>query len=86
MRGAFVRMFEVFIVAKWLLVFAALAVIGAPLAAVVFRQFPRRGAAFAIPAALLPTVLLVSPSSAASIRTGASSPAATSSSRSGSCS
>ncbi|MFD1646499.1 DUF2298 domain-containing protein [Haloarchaeobius litoreus] len=52
-------MFEVFIVAKWLLVFAALAVIGAPLAAVVFRQFPRRGAAFAIPAALLPTVLLV---------------------------
>jgi YYY domain-containing protein len=52
-------MFEVFIVAKWLLVFAALAVVGAPLAAVVFRQFPRRGAAFAIPAALLPTVLLV---------------------------
>ncbi|WP_440990330.1 DUF2298 domain-containing protein [Haloarchaeobius baliensis] len=52
-------MFEVFVVAKWLLVFAALAVIGAPLAAVVFRQFPRRGAAFAIPAALLPTVLLV---------------------------
>ncbi|WP_257299535.1 DUF2298 domain-containing protein [Haloarchaeobius sp. FL176] len=52
-------MFEVFVVTKWLLVFAALAVIGAPLAAVVFRQFPRRGAAFAIPAALLPTVLLV---------------------------
>lgn len=40
-------------VLRWVLVLALLAVLGAPIAAVVFRPLPRRGAAFSLPVALV---------------------------------
>ncbi len=45
---------EYLVVLRWLLAVAVLTGIGAPLSAAVFGRFPGRGAAFALPAALLP--------------------------------
>ncbi len=50
---------EYLLVLKWLLVLAALSAVGAPLAALAFPRLPRRGAPFALPAALLPLALVV---------------------------
>jgi YYY domain-containing protein len=50
---------RLWLVARWLLVFAALTAIGAPIAAVLFDRLPKRGAAFSLPAALIPLTILV---------------------------
>ena len=52
-------MFELAIVLKWLVAFAALTAVGAPLAAAVFPRLPRSGAALALPAAVVPLALFV---------------------------
>ncbi|WP_435348369.1 DUF2298 domain-containing protein [Haloarchaeobius sp. HRN-SO-5] len=52
-------MLDVWMLFRWLLLFAVLTAVGAPLAAAAFPRFPSRGAAFALPAALLPTAVLV---------------------------
>lgn len=43
----------------YLLVLAALTVLGAPIAALLFRDLPRKGAAFALPTALIPFTISV---------------------------
>jgi YYY domain-containing protein len=50
---------EVVAVSKYLLAFALLAAIGAPVAALVFRDLPRRGGSLAIPTALVPFAVVV---------------------------
>jgi YYY domain-containing protein len=50
---------QLVIVLKWLLAFAVLTAVGAPLAAAVFPRFPRRGAPFALLAAVVPLALFV---------------------------
>ena len=50
---------EFLIVLRYLLVFALLAVLGAPIAALIFRELPHRGAAFALPTALIPLAIVV---------------------------
>lgn len=52
-------MLELAIVLKWLVAFAALTAVGAPLAAAAFPRLPRRGAALALPAAVVPLALFV---------------------------
>ena len=52
-------MLELAIVLKWLVAFAALTAVGAPLAAAVFPRLPRSGAALALPAAVVPLALFV---------------------------
>ncbi|PSQ18207.1 hypothetical protein BRD00_05555 [Halobacteriales archaeon QS_8_69_26] len=47
------------IVLAWLVAFAVLTAVGAPLAAAAFRDLPRKGAALALPSALIPFALLV---------------------------
>jgi len=46
-------------VAAYLLFFAFVAAIGAPISAALFRELPRKGAAFAIPTALIPFAIAV---------------------------
>ncbi|CCQ37232.1 DUF2298 family protein [Natronomonas moolapensis 8.8.11] len=46
-------------VAAYLLFFAFVAATGAPIAAALFRELPKKGAAFAIPAALIPFAIVV---------------------------
>ncbi len=46
-------------VAAYLLFFAFVAAIGAPISAALFRELPKKGAAFAIPAALIPFAIVV---------------------------
>lgn len=50
---------ESLVVLKYLLAFALLTALGAPIAALVFRELPRRGAAFALPAALIPYAIVI---------------------------
>lgn len=50
---------EYVIVLKYLLAFALFAGVGAPIAAFVFRELPHRGAAFALPTALIPFAIAV---------------------------
>ncbi len=49
---------EVWILLQWALVFAALTAAGAPIAAFFFDSLPRRGAALALPSALIPFTIL----------------------------
>lgn len=46
-------------IVAYLLFFALVATIGAPISAALFRELPQRGAAFAIPAALIPFAVIV---------------------------
>ncbi|MCD2203716.1 DUF2298 domain-containing protein [Halobacterium sp. KA-6] len=50
---------EFLVLVSWLLIMAVLTTLGAPLAVLAFRSLPRRGAAFALPAALIPFAILV---------------------------
>ena len=50
---------EWFVLAKYLLALGVLTALGAPIAAAFFRPLPRRGAAFALPAALVPFTIVV---------------------------
>ncbi len=50
---------EYLVVLRYLLAFAVLAVLGAPPAALLFHHLPRRGAAFALPTALIPLAIAV---------------------------
>ena len=50
---------DLWLVARWLAVFAALTVMGAPIAATLFDRLPRKGAAFALPAAVVPLTITV---------------------------
>ncbi|MHB9287628.1 DUF2298 domain-containing protein [Halobacteriales archaeon Cl-PHB] len=49
---------ESLVVLQWVLALAVLTGVGAPLAAVAFGRFPGRGAAFALPAALVPVAVV----------------------------
>ena len=46
-------------IAVYLLFFAAIAAVGAPISAALFRELPEKGAAFAIPAASIPFAIVV---------------------------
>lgn len=46
-------------IVRYLVVFAILTVIGAPLAALLFQDLPRKGAAFALPTVLIPFAIIV---------------------------
>jgi YYY domain-containing protein len=50
---------EYLVVVRYLLVFAVLTVLGAPVGALVFRELPRRGAPFALPTGLIPFAVAV---------------------------
>jgi len=50
---------DLWLVARWVLVFAGLTVVGAPIAAALFDRLPRKGAAFALPAAVVPLTIVV---------------------------
>ena len=50
---------EWFVLAGYLVALAALTALGAPVAAPLFRALPRNGAAFALPAALVPFTVVV---------------------------
>lgn len=50
---------EFLLVLRYLLMLAVFTSLGAPIAALVFREFPRRGAAFSLPTALIPFAIVV---------------------------
>lgn len=50
---------EYLVVLRYLLAFAFLTALGAPIAALVFHELPRRGAAFALPTALIPFAIAI---------------------------
>ena len=49
---------EYLVVLKYLLAFALLTALGAPIAALLFQELPRRGAAFALPTVLIPFAIV----------------------------
>jgi YYY domain-containing protein len=50
---------EYIVVLRYLVVFGGLTALGAPIAALLFAELPRRGAAFALPTALIPLAVAV---------------------------